>query len=67
MGRVFSVLAIMALTALPAAVHAQGQGAQDKPPLGFFITSTPMNGANLGGLEGADKHCQQLEVAVRAG
>ncbi|HXW08004.1 MAG TPA: hypothetical protein VD833_22430 [Vicinamibacterales bacterium] len=42
--------------------------AQDKPTLGFFITSAgPGNGANLGGLEGADKHCQTLAAAVGAG
>jgi hypothetical protein len=36
--------------------------------LSFFITSAgPGNGANLGGLEGADKHCQTLAAAVGAG
>jgi hypothetical protein len=34
----------------------------------FFITSVGSgNGANLGGLEGADKHCQQLAQAAGAG
>jgi hypothetical protein len=34
----------------------------------FFITSAgPGNGGNLGGLEGADRHCQQLAQAVGAG
>ncbi len=34
----------------------------------FFVTSAgPGNGANVGGLEGADKHCQQLAQAVGAG
>lgn len=34
----------------------------------FFITSVgPGNGANLGGLEGADKHCQTLAAAAGAG
>ena len=34
----------------------------------FFITSTgPGNGANLGGLAGADKHCQTLAAAAGAG
>ncbi|MCC4118422.1 hypothetical protein LLG90_23990 [Aromatoleum toluclasticum] len=34
----------------------------------FFITSTgPGNGANLGGLEGADRHCQTLAAAAGAG
>ena len=34
----------------------------------FFITSAgPGNGANLGGLAGADKHCQSLAAAAGAG
>ena len=34
----------------------------------FFITSAgPGNGADLGGLEGADAHCQQLAEAAGAG
>jgi hypothetical protein len=34
----------------------------------FFITSAgPGNGANLGGLEGADRHCQALGAAAGAG
>ncbi len=34
----------------------------------FFITSAgPGNGADLGGLEGADQHCQMLADAVGAG
>jgi hypothetical protein len=43
--------------------------AQDTPgPLGFFITSAgPGNGANLGGLAGADAHCQTLAAAVKGG
>ncbi len=36
--------------------------------MSFFITSEgPGDGANLGGLEGADQHCQQLAEAVGAG
>ena len=36
--------------------------------LGFFITSAGSgNGANLGGLAGADKHCQTLAAAVGQG
>jgi hypothetical protein len=39
-----------------------------KPPLGFFVTSSGIgNGANLGGLAGADAHCQKLASAVGAG
>lgn len=34
----------------------------------FFVTSTgPGKGGNLGGLEGADRHCQSLAQAVGAG
>ncbi len=34
----------------------------------FFLTSRgPDNGANLGGLAGADRHCQTLAAAVGAG
>jgi len=39
-----------------------------KPPLGFFVTSTGLGkGADLGGLAGADAHCQQLAGSVDAG
>ena len=34
----------------------------------FFVTSEPIgDGGNLGGLEGADKHCQRLATEVGAG
>lgn len=39
-----------------------------KPPLGFFVTSIGLGkGADLGGLAGADAHCQKLASAVGAG
>jgi hypothetical protein len=42
--------------------------AQNKTPLGFFITSVGSgDGANLGGLAGADAQCQKLAAAVGAG
>jgi hypothetical protein len=42
--------------------------AQNDTSLSFFITSAgPGNGANLGGLAGADKHCQTLAAAAGAG
>ncbi|MES2353672.1 MAG: lectin [Pseudomonadota bacterium] len=35
------------------------------PPMSFFVTSTGVGkGADLGGLEGADKHCQTLATAA---
>ncbi len=43
-------------------------GAQEKANLGFFITSVGSGkGADLGGLEGADKHCQALAQAAGGG
>lgn len=36
--------------------------------MSFFVTSEPIgDGGNLGGLAGADRHCQQLATAVGAG
>lgn len=37
-------------------------------PMTFFITSAgPGNGADLGGVEGADRHCQSLAASAGAG
>src|SRR5689334_5819319 len=56
----FAVAAISALASAPA----QAQSADTS----FFLTSTgPGNGANLGGLAGADRHCQSLAQAAGAG
>jgi hypothetical protein len=42
--------------------------AQQEAPMSFFITSGgPGRGADLGGLAGADKHCQSLAQAAAAG
>jgi hypothetical protein len=42
--------------------------AQDAQPLGFFVTSAgPGEGADLGGLAGADAHCQSLADGAGAG
>lgn len=49
-----------------AALPAIAQNAPDK--MTFFITSSgPGNGAALGGLAGADQHCQMLAKAAGAG
>lgn len=41
---------------------------QADPQMSFFLTSVgPGNGADLGGLEGADAHCQRLAASVGAG
>jgi hypothetical protein len=58
---VFAVVSVTLLLNAPAAVAA------DKK-MSFFVTSTGMGtGGNLGGLEGADKHCQSLAKAAGAG
>lgn len=63
----------VALLALSSQAFGQTGGAAQAPaaapaaPMGFFITSTPKDGGNLGGLAGADAHCQSLAEAVGAG
>jgi hypothetical protein len=56
--------AAVALLVLEPGLSAQQQ--QPTPqPMSFFITSTGMgDGGNLGGLAGADKHCQTLATAA---
>ena len=57
----------LVVTALAAAMAWTVAGAQDDR-MSFFITSEgPGDGANLGGLAGADAHCQSLAAAVGAG
>lgn len=54
---------------IAAALLGVGAAAQDAhEDTSFFITSEgPGNGADLGGIEGADAHCQQLAEAVGVG
>lgn len=61
-------LALFASVAL-AAVGAFASAAPEPPQqMSFFITSAgPGDGANLGGLTGADAHCQRLASAAGAG
>jgi hypothetical protein len=52
-----------------AAPPQGGRGPAAAPqPMGFFVTSVGLGkGANLGGLAGADAHCQALAMAAGAG
>ena len=59
--RLFGVAVLSALAmSVPAATQSSD--------LSFFITSAgPGDGANLGGLDGADRHCQMLAQTAGAG
>ena len=47
---------------------AQAQQVPQSPDMTFFVTSAgPGKGADLGGLEGADRLCQQLAQGAGAG
>jgi hypothetical protein len=62
MTKAFSLLAALLVACAATVLQAQD------PLMSFFITSSgPGDGANLGGLEGADAHCQSLADAVGAG
>jgi hypothetical protein len=55
-------IAFLAAFGIGAAAYAQ------QSALTFFVTSAPIGkGADLGGLDGADKHCQQLAQSAGAG
>jgi hypothetical protein len=57
--------AVLASSALLLAGCATGMGGS---PMTFFVTSAnPGKGGDLGGLEGADRHCQSLAAAAGAG
>jgi hypothetical protein len=68
-----TALAAAALSlGLSAAAQAQTPAPTQQPPqfpnMTFFIASTPgQNGANFGGLAGADAHCQALGTRAGAG
>jgi hypothetical protein len=63
-GKWFSaVLAVGAALSMGCGIAAAQQG-----EMSFFLTSVGSgDGANLGGLEGADQHCQSLAEAAGAG
>lgn len=64
--RHFTSFGLAVAVAAGAHVAAAQQG--DPQPMSFFITSVGLgDGANLGGLEGADAHCQSLAAKVGRG
>jgi hypothetical protein len=60
--RIAALLTAGALGCLAPLGAAQAQQAN----MSFFVTSVGLNGGDLGGLAGADKHCQDLAAAVGA-
>ncbi len=65
--RALLVALTVALAGSAYLVHAQ-PAAQPPQPMSFFVTSVGVgSGANLGGLAGADKHCQTLAAAAGGG
>src|SRR5947199_5242568 len=61
LGRLFAAVALSAL-ASGGAAYAQQSG------ISFLVTSAAIGkGADLGGLEGADRYCQQLAQSAGAG
>ena len=62
------VTAVALLVAADARAQVGAPAQQPQQPMGFFITSVGVgDGANLGGLAGADRHCQTLAAAAGSG
>jgi len=64
------MLAALVLSVVLGAYMVEAQQPPPAPPqpMSFFVTSVGLgNGANLGGLAGADRHCQALASAAGAG
>jgi hypothetical protein len=58
-----TLIAVLLFSVMPPAIAQTADAA-----MSFFLTSAgPGNGADLGGLQGADAHCQRLAEAVGAG
>ena len=57
--------ATFALTILGGVISSSAQSANDSEKMSFFVTSDGAgDGANFGGLEGADAHCSKLAEAA---
>ncbi len=69
MPRLSSLTGVPGLIALAAtATLLAGCASAPSNPMSFFVTSAGSGqGANLGGLAGADAHCEKLAAAVGAG
>ena len=64
----FSFLASGTVLLLCVGSGTRAQQAPQAPNMSFFVTSAPLGkGGDLGGLAGADAHCQQLAATAGAG
>jgi hypothetical protein len=64
-GPTFTAVVVLSIV---SACLAQAQSPSRRSIMSFFVTSVPMgDGGNLGGLAGADAHCQALATTVGAG
>ena len=62
----FAMVASVAVVSLGSVTSYAQQPPPQSPDMTFFVTSTgPGKGADLGGLEGADRHCQTLGAECR--
>src|SRR5581483_1388442 len=63
------IVVVASLASLPSAFAlAQPPAQQPQQPMSFFVTSVGKgDGANLGGIAGADAHCQALATAAGRG
>src|SRR6185295_8252828 len=58
----------LAAPALAAQAQSKTKSEGDTPAMTFFVTSVGSGkGADFGGLDGADRHCQNLATAAGAG
>ncbi len=61
---VIAIAVVITAISFSGIAAAQGQD-EEPPPMGFFVTSVGLgDGGNLGGLAGADAHCQSLAEAA---
>src|SRR6187200_799648 len=68
MNNFVKTLALCAVGSSLAFAQAPAPQKAPPPPMGFFVTSAgPGKGGDLGGLAGADRHCQSLAAAAGAG
>ena len=62
------VVVVACIAAIPTVLVLAQPPAQPPQPMSFFVTSAGKgDGANLGGLAGADAHCQALAAAAGRG